>query len=324
MIITRAPFRVSLWGGSTDYEDFYSKYGSLLVGFTINKYLYVCLRKNYNFFDYGSKISYSHIEEVASNDLIKNPGIRGTLQHLKLEDGVSINIQSDLPARTGIGSSSALSVALAHAIYVYQNRANQATSRQLAKDAIYIERKLLNEPGGIQDQIWSAYGGVNSIQIYQEGDFSVRPLAVSPEFLDILGNRMVICYTGEARDSFGIAESHQTEDNHGLKKQLLALAGHGRLAFDNEDVDQIGRLLDKGWRIKRHLSSIVSNDYIDNQYDKAMELKAIGGKLLGSGGSGFFLFVLHRDADKQQFIQDLGLQAIDFDFSYGGSQLLLK
>lgn len=323
MIITRTPYRLSLFGGSSDYPSFYSRYGSLLVGFTIDKYCYITLRQNHNIFDYKTRVTYSIIESVKNNFEIQNPGVKGTLEFKQVEDGLSIAVQGDLPARTGIGSSSSLVVGLIHALDVYQNGRETLSNKQIAQEAIKVERQILNEPGGVQDQIWAAYGGVNSIQILYDGSFYVRPLPVSIEFLQEFRSRSVLCHTGFSRNSFGIAASHDNKESIGIKRQILNLAEHGLIAFENEDIEEIGTLLHRSWQLKRSISTEITNDHINGIYDKALDNGAIGGKLLGAGGNGFMFFVL-KDDDKKGFCDKLGLTAIDYDYSYRGSELLLK
>jgi len=327
MIIVRAPYRISLWGGSTDYESFYSKHGALIVGFTIDKYIYICLHKNYNYFDYKSRILYSSVEFVNSHAEIQNPGVRGVLEYFKCTDGLQIAIQGDLPAQSGTGSSSAMAVALAKGLDFYFDRKLDYSKKQLAKVAIFVEREMLKESGGIQDQIWAAYGGVNSIEIFKDGDFVVRPIPVSEEFLQILKDRLVFCYAVEHnRQSFTIAQSHdsKTEETIAVKQQMKNIAEHGLYAFQDENIDAIGRLLHQSWLLKRSISDRVSTEKIDQLYSLALKNGAIGGKLLGAGGSGFMLFLLNEGVNRDAFIKDSGLEAVDFNFSYGGAEVLLK
>ena len=322
MIITRTPYRISLFGGGTDYPSFYKRYGSLLVGFTIDQYVYVYVRKSLDLFDYKSRVAYSVIELVNSNAEIQNPGVKGTLEHFAIHDSLNIGIQGDLPARTGIGSSSSLVVGLSKALVDYLGE--EQKTKSLARAAIKIERELLGEPGGIQDQIWAAYGGVNSITIDTGGDFQVRPIPVSVEFLSSLRDRMVLCHTGFSRNSFEVAASHDNDKTYGIKEKMLDVAFSGHNAFVRENIDDIGYELDRAWKYKRSISVGITNENIDFVYDRGIDSGAIGGKLLGAGGSGFMLFVLKDGLDKEEFSAKMGLTAVDFDYSYGGSELLLN
>lgn len=324
MIITRAPFRLSLFGGSSDYSSFYSRYGSLLVGFTIDKYVYLSFKKNENFFDYKTRATYSVIESVKCNKEIQNPGIRGALEYFKMDGPLCISVQSDLPKQTGIGSSSSLSVALTKAIDIYKNGAETYTKKQLAQHAINIERVHLNEPGGIQDQIWAAYGGINSIEIEKTGNFKVRPLHISEEFLSELRDRLILCHTGSGRNSFNLAAAHDSDNSIAIKEQIKRIAELGLRAFEIENVDEIGRLLHKSWMLKKSIATDISNANIDAVYDRALDNGAIGGKLLGAGANGFMLFLLKEQTDRVAFCNKVGLSSIDFDYSYRGAEALLK
>jgi len=234
VIITRAPYRVSLAGGSSDYKSFYSRHGSLLVGFTINRYVYVALKKNEDIFGPKHRIAYSNIELVDSIDAIQNPGVRGPLQYFNVQDGVSIHIVSDLPKQAGIGSSSALCVALCKAIDIYQNGRETLSKKELAKIAIHIERDMLEEKGGLQDQIWSSYGGPNSIEIEKDGNFKVRPLHVSEEFLEQLRDRIIFAHIGNGRPSFSLAAAHDNDSSISIKQQIKRLSELTLQAFESE------------------------------------------------------------------------------------------
>lgn len=322
MIITRTPYRISLFGGGTDYESFFRHSGSLLVGFTIDQYVYMYMRKCLDIFDYKSRVSYSKIEDVKENLEIEHPGVRGTLEYFSVKDGLSIGMCGDLPARTGIGSSSSIVVGLSLALEEYLDLKH--SKKLLAHSAIEIERVLLKEPGGVQDQIWAAYGGVNSIEIKQNGDFEVKPLPVSKEFLETFRSRVVLCHTGFSRDSFDIAASHDNQSAFDVKKKVLNTAYEGYEAFRKQDIYAIGRCLDKSWKQKREVSTKISSEAIDIAYDKALAHGAIGGKLLGAGGSGFLFFILRDGVDKTEFCARMQLTGIEFDYSFEGSEILLK
>ncbi len=324
MIITRAPYRVSIAGGSSDYESFFSKHGSLLVGFTINRYVYVALKRNEEIFDYKTRVAYSNIEMVGANNEIQNPGVRGPLEYFGIEDGVSIHIVSDLPKQAGIGSSSSLCVALCKAIDVYKHGKETLSKKELAKIAIYIERKLLAENGGWQDEIWAAYGGPNSIEIEKTGNFKVRPLHVSDEFLSQLRDKMVLAHIGNGRSSYELASAHDSESSVAIKQQLMRLADLTLQAFESESILDIGKTLHRGWMLKKSIATGITNENIDAVYQNAVDSGAIGGKLLGTGGNGFMLFVLDEHTSKSDFIQKLDLENIEFDYSYGGAEVLLK
>lgn len=322
MIITRTPHRCSLYGGGTDYESFYRHAGAFLVGFTIDQYVYMYVRRCLDIFNYKSRISYSKIEDVQQNCEVEHPGVRGVLEHFGVKEGLSIGMCSDLPARTGLGSSSSMVVGLSRAMEEYLDLVH--SKKRLAQTAIEIERVLLQEPGGIQDQIWAAYGGVNSIEIMPNGDFAVKPLPVSKEFLEEFRSRIVLCHTGFSRDSFDIAASHDNQSSYDVKKRILDIAHDGYDAFCIQDIEKIGAKLHQSWKHKREVSKKISTESIDVLYTKALYSGAIGGKLLGAGGSGFLFFVLREGIDKKEFCATMGLTGIEFNYSFEGSEILLK
>lgn len=321
MKIARAPYRISLFGGSTDYESYYSQYGSLLLGFTINAFAYVCMRRIPSIFENKYIIRHSHVEKVNTLDEIKHSGFRGTLKFFNEKD-IEINFLGDLPARTGIGSSSSCIVATLYAINTLLGK--QPTKKELATDAIYIERELLKEPGGIQDQIWASYGGMNSIEIKKNGDFFVKPLPVSEEFKQNLKSHLLLFYTGEQRQSFDLAQSHDTVQTISFKHEIRLLAEEALEAFTSENIFKIGYLLHKSWLAKKGISKDITSDKIDILYESALRCGAIGGKLLGSGTSGFMVFVV---LDKQkQFIENMqkhGLICVDYNFDNNGTEIIL-
>jgi len=318
MIISKTPFRVSLFGGSTDYESYYSKYGSLLVGFTIDKYCYTMVRKTPQILGYKTRVSYSKVEVVNDNSTIEHNGVRGVLEYLKIKYGVEIAHISDIPSQTGTGSSSSFIVGLLNAFYTIQNK--KPTKKQLAQEAIYIERKLLNESGGIQDQIWSAYGGFNSIDISKTGDFQVKPLPVSSEFIEDFFSRCVLIYMGKTRKSYKIAKSN--DRNNKYKENIQKIAHKGYKGFLDQDIDSIAALLDQSWEEKKRVSDLVSSDEIDSRYNELKQNGVIGGKLLGSGGSGFMFGILGDGVTKSDFKKKYRSNFLDFTVSLNGSEII--
>lgn len=320
MKIARAPYRVSLFGGSTDYPSYYSLYGSLLIGFTIDSYCYVCSRFIPPILIDKYIISYSKVERTQTVDDIQHDGCRGVLQYFNNIKGLELNLTGDLPARTGIGSSSSFIVACVYSLNTLLKR--ETTKKQLALDAIHIERNILKEPGGIQDQIWAAYGGMNSIEIKQNGDFFVKPLPVSEEFKQQLKKHLLLFYTGGQRQSFNLAKSHDIVNDY--KSEIQAVAHSALEAFVQEDIIKIGRLLRQSWYLKKNITKDITSDNIDKTYNCALEHGAIGGKLLGSGTSGFMVFVV---MDKmKEFIENMkkcNLQHIDYDFDNVGAKAIL-
>jgi len=319
MIISKTPFRISLFGGSTDYPSFYKKHGSLILGFAMDKYCYISLRKTPKIFNYKTLVSYSKLEKVNRNSDIEHNGVRGVLEYLKIRYGVEIQHQCDLPSQTGIGSSSSFIVGLLNAAMQVKNQS--CDTHCLAERAIDIERNLLAEPGGIQDQIWAAYGGVNSLHIHKNGSFEVKPLPISKQFKEELLNRCALIYTGKTRKSFDIAKAHDNKKIESSKKSINSIANKAYLAFQDGDISSIGRLLHQSWQHKKEISPLISSDTIEMMYKDLQTEGMIGGKLLGTGGSGFILCIL-KPGGKEQFIKKFRKVHIEFGFDENGSQII--
>ena len=319
MIITKTPYRISLFGGSTDYPSYYKDHGSLLLGFAIDKYCYLTLRKTPKIFNYKTAVSYSRLEKVSKNSSIEHNGVRGVLEHFNIKYGVEVHHLCDLPSQTGIGSSSSFIVGLVNAICRIKGKS--CSAEYLANTAIEIERNLLKEPGGIQDQIWAAYGGINSIHIMRNGSFEVKPLPVSHKFQEDFLSRCVLIYTGSKRQSFHIAKSHNQAKAHKAKRKIHSIANKAEEAFKNSDIDQIAALVHKSWQQKKTISPLISSDKVESLYDDLQSNGMLGGKLLGTGGAGFILCIL-KDGIKQEFISKYSKSVVDFSFDKYGSQII--
>lgn len=317
MIISKTPFRISLFGGSTDYESYYSKHGALLIGFAMDKYCYTTLRFNPSIFDYKSKISYSKVETVSNNNDIEHNGVRGTLKSYGLKEGVEISCFSDLPSQTGIGSSSSFVVGLVNAMNRLLYPEDTYSPDDLASSAIYIERKLLKEPGGCQDQIYAAHGGFISINIDRDGGFNVKPLPISKTFTDDLFARSVLVYTGKSRNSFDIARSHKGNSN---KERIHELALIAYDFFLKENIEMIASTLHDSWLQKKTMSDSISNTEVDTIYSELQKLGMIGGKLLGSGGSGFIFGVCKDPVSASKIKRKF--TTVDFAVSKKGSEII--
>ena len=320
IIITRTPHRISLFGGSTDYESYYEQHGSLLVGFAIDKYSYISVRKTPAILDIKTRVVYSKTETVNDNSQIMHNGVRGCLEHMKIKYGVEISHLCDLPAQTGIGSSSSYIVGLLQGLYALKG--NFCNSKCLADEAIYVERKLLGEKGGIQDQIWAAYGGANSIHIDIDGTFEVKPLPISNDFMQEFLDRCVLIYSGRSRKSFAIAQSHDQKKADTYKKQIHQIAKQGYDEFLNKDINNIANLLHESWSLKKKISPLISTSHINEMYENLLGHGLIGGKLLGSGGSGFIFGVLGKDVDKRDFKKKYRKRYIDFNIDTQGSVMI--
>jgi D-glycero-alpha-D-manno-heptose-7-phosphate kinase len=320
MIISKTPLRVSLFGGGSDYKGFYSQYGSRLIGFCIDKYSYISLRRTPAIFPFRSSVSYSKTELVSNNRDIQHNGVRGVLEYLNITHGVEISYAGDLPAQTGTGSSSSFIVGLLNAIYTLKNK--KVSKKQLAEQAIHIERELLCEPGGVQDQIWAAYGGINSIEIKKDGDFEVKPLPISREFVQEFIDRSLLIYTGKTRKSFRIANDVGSKDNYSQKKNILDISNKAYDAFLQSDIDKIAYHLANSWENKKQLSPLVCPKHVDSLYNSLESLGMIGGKLLGAGGSGFVFGIFKTKEDKGRAKKRYRSKNINFEIDNNGSQII--
>lgn len=322
MIITKTPFRMSFFGGGTDMPEFFNKYGGAVISTTFDKYCYVTVRHLPPFFDYTSEIVYSKIEQVKSVDEIEHPLVRNAFKYLDMHE-LRINYESDLPARSGLGTSSSFAVGLLNAFYALKSK--PAPKKQLADDAIYLERVLCRENGGWQDQIAAAYGGLNRID-FKDGGYTVTPITVSYERKKILNSRLLMFFTGFSRFSSDIQKStvSSINDKTAELKELLSLVDEAQkiLTDGKKDLDDFGRLLDTGWRIKKRTGAKISTGAIDELYEKGIKAGALGGKLLGAGGGGFLVFYV-RPEKRAAVIKALSnLLYVPFEFEEEGTKFL--
>ncbi len=322
MIITRTPFRMSFFGGGTDFPDFYRQHGGCVLSATFDKYCYVTLRKLPGFFDYKNEFVYSRIERVNHLADTAHPVIREALLWQEL-DGVRINYEADLPARSGLGTSSSFAVGLLHAIHALQGEA--ADARRLAKEAIHLERDLCREAGGVQDQIAAAFGGLNRIE-FTGDEFTVTPLEIKEERRAQLSENLMLFFTGISRYSADLQGAHQaalcgkTADL--LRMKEMAYVAEGVLKTGN--LHDFGRMLDEAWKLKRGITDRISNAGIDALYEKAMAAGALGGKLLGAGGGGFLLFYVPTDRQPAVRAALADLLEVPFAFENTGSTVIFK
>lgn len=308
MIIVKSPFRISFFGGSTDYKEFYEKHGSFVIGTTIDKYVYLSMRKRPALLPAESVITYSQQQHVTKWDDIHNPLIREILKYRNINLPIEFNSYADVPSRVGLGGSSSFCVGMLYLVdKVMKNQI--ITNKGLALDAIRIEREILKEAGGIQDQIWPAYGGLNTIEIQPTGEFLVKPLSVTPEFTEKLQKSMVLIYTNEQREQDAIAKSHENKD----KTAILQIAKEAHQYFLNEDIEGIGKLLYEGWKEKNKISPLISTGKIGQIIDASMEMGAYGCKLLGAGGCGFVLVVCKPEI-RHRFVKKFTDSILEFKF----------
>jgi D-glycero-alpha-D-manno-heptose-7-phosphate kinase len=325
MIITRTPFRISFFGGGTDYPAWYRAHGGAVLATTIDKYCYITCRYLPPFFEHKHRIVYSVIENVQSVQDIQHPSVRSTLEWSDVQDGLEIHHDGDLPARSGLGSSSAFTVGLTHALHGL--RGQMASKEQLAKAAIHIEQNLIGESVGSQDQISAAFGGFNRIDFFRDDSFDVSPLIISPSRRNELHSHLMLCFTGFSRIANAIAKSQiENFSSRELElKKIRTLVDDGIQILGNEniDVNEFGLLLDQSWRFKRNLSDQVSTPQIDDIYLRAQTAGAVGGKILGAGGGGFML--LFAKPEKHAAIRESlkELVHVDFKFDESGSRVVL-
>lgn len=322
MVISKTPFRMSFFGGGTDYPEFYKEHGGSVLSTTFDKYCYLIVRHLPRFFEYSSHILYSKIEKVNSIDEIVHPAIRETMRYLDMHE-LNVEYDADLPARAGLGSSSSFVVGMLNAFYALKGK--YADKRKLADEAIYIERVMCKESGGVQDQIAVSYGGLNRIDFFEDG-YSVVPVIISQERKQKLNENLLLFFTGFSRNSFEIAIEQKAsirQRTDELKEMLLLVKEAEKILTDSSaDLCEFGKLLDKEWNIKRLLSGKISNPFIDSVYQKAMDAGAIGGKLLGAGGGGFMLFFVQPD--KQKYVKAVlkDLMHVPFEFESEGARIL--
>lgn len=322
MIITKTPFRMSFFGGGTDMESFFKENGGSVLSTTFDKYCYVNVRHLPRFFDYSTELSYSKTERVTSIDSIEHPAIRNAMKMLDMHE-IRLTYEADLPARSGLGTSSSFAVGMLNAFYALKGK--YASKKQLADEAIYLERVLCNEAGGWQDQIAASFGGFNRIDFNADG-YTVHPVIVSPQRKQQLNNNLMMFFTGFTRFSSEIQKANKLDDESKTKqlKQMLTLVDEAEsiLTDQSKDLDDFGRLLDVTWKLKRQTGKSVSTSNIDNLYDKGISAGALGGKLLGAGGGGFLVFYV--TPEKQAAVKEAmkELLYIPFKFEDSGTQVI--
>jgi D-glycero-alpha-D-manno-heptose-7-phosphate kinase len=298
MIISRTPFRISLFGGGTDYPTWFREHGGAVLGLAIDKYCYITVRRLPPFFEHRSRIVYSQVELVKSFSEVRHPAVRAVLSDFGVTEGLEIHHDADLPARSGLGSSSAFTVGLLNALHAFESK--MIAKRDLACEAIRIEQEVLKEQVGSQDQIWAAYGGFNRCDFFRDGTFAVSPIVLPPERRQELNRSLMLVFTGFSRFASDFAQD-QVKNIPNRKSQLMAIRRMVESAVEilqdkKAPLRELGELLHESWRLKRELADTVSNPQIDEIYDAAREAGAVGGKLLGAGGGGFMVFFVEEAA----------------------------
>lgn len=325
MIITRTPFRISFFGGGTDYPLWYRENGGSVLSTTIDKYCYISCRYLPPFFAHKHRIVYSKIENVREIGEIEHPSVRAVLSWMRWERGLEIHHDGDLPARSGLGSSSSFTVGLIHAINAL--RGKYVSKDELASSAIHVEQEVIHESVGSQDQISAAFGGFNRIHFRRDGGFDVDPLVLPKERIEELQACLMLCFTGFSRFAPEVAKSKL--DNFANRRTELTRMGDmveeavRILRQPGTSLDDFGRLLDEAWRYKRSLSDKVSNPDIDRLYEAARQAGAGGGKILGAGGGGFLLLFVHPDRQAKVREKLSALVHVPVQFESSGSRVVL-
>ena len=321
MVITQTPFRMSFFGGGTDFKEFYEEHGGSVISTSFDKYCYVTVRHLPRFFDYANQITYNVIERTNSADEIEHPAVREAMKYLDMHE-LRVVYEADLPARSGLGTSSSFAVGLLNAFYALKGK--YADKRKLADDAIYLERVLCNESGGIQDQIAASFGGFNRIDFDADG-YRVRPVIISKERKEQLNKNLMLFFTGFSRFSSDIADNQKaaTKDKTAQLNEMKELVDESeKILTSKTDLAEFGKLLDYTWKLKRGITKAISNDSIDALYKKAIDEGAVGGKLLGAGGGGFMVFYVEED--KQEKVKEALKQLlyVPFEFETGGTRIM--
>ncbi len=324
MIITRTPLRISFLGGGTDYPVYYREHGGKVLSTTISKYNYLTVRELPPFFDHKYRIRYYKSEYKNSLDDIEHPSVKACLEFLKIEKGIELVHTGDVPAMSGVGSSSAFTVGLLHSLYALSGQF--MTKRKLAYEAIDIEQNIIGEHVGSQDQVAAAFGGFNIIEFFKDDRIIVQPLTLRNSRIKELEDSLVLFFTGISRTASEIAETQISNTPNKIKeldkmKDMVDQAVE-ILCEESTPLDEFGLLLNESWKIKRSMSNKISTDMIDSVYDRGINAGALGGKLLGAGGGGFIMFFTHPNK-KQKLINELSdLLHVPFHFESMGSHIV--
>ena len=326
MIITRTPVRLPLGGGGTDLSSYYSKFGGFFVSAAIDKYNYLAVKSR---FENGFRVSYSTTEITGDVDSIKQPLIREALKLLKINDSLEIVSIADVPGRSGLGGSSSYTVGVLNALHAFKR---ESVSRQtLAEEACHIEIDVLKEPIGKQDQYVAAFGGINSYEIEKDGLVKITPVNISPHSTAELENNLLLFYTGIKRDASQILGRQKQDQETGQKRVLEVMHEIKKIGYQvmdclsKGDIRKFGELLDLHWRTKKNLSGQISNPRIDQLYEIAIRNGALGGKIMGAGGGGFFMFYSENNKEKlRNAMAKEGLKELRFRFDFDGSKTLLN
>ncbi|MDZ4785879.1 MAG: kinase [bacterium] len=323
MIISRTPYRISLFGGGTDFPAWYRKHGGSVLAASIDKYCYISARYLPPFFEHKYRIVWSKVEHCCELADIQHPAVRAAIEHVDITRGLEINHVGDLPARSGMGSSSSFTVGLLRALYGLKGK--MINKHDLSLESIHIEQNVLKETVGSQDQVSAAYGGFNRIDFFPNGEISVIPITIPPERVRELESHIMLFYTGIKRTSSDVNQQF-VEDMSTKKRQLRVMKDLVEEAIQvlnsKHDIREIGELLYEAWAVKRGFSTMVSNSEVDRIHDRAMEAGAIGGKITGAGGGGFMMLFVppnRQDEVKRSLHEFIHVPA---KFEFSGSQVI--
>lgn len=325
MVITKTPFRMSFFGGGTDMKEFFNEHGGAVLSTTFDKYCYVTLRRLPPFFDYRTELSYSKIERVQKIEQIVHPAVREAMKMLGAKD-VRLTYEADLPARSGLGTSSSFAVGMLNAFYCLEGK--YVGKKVLADKAIYLERELCKEAGGWQDQIAASFGGFNRIN-FRENSYEVSPLIISPERKKRLNKNLLMFFTGFTRFSSEVQKANQASPESAAAKterllKMLSLVDDAQKILEDEEknLDDFGHLLHETWNLKKGTGKAVSTSEIDALYEKGIEAGALGGKLLGAGGGGFLVFYVQEEKQEAVCRAMKDLLKIPFKFENEGTKVI--
>jgi len=325
MVITSTPLRVSFFGGGTDYPIWYREHGGSVLSTTIDKNCYITCRRLPPFFEYHSRVSYSKVENVGRNDAIQHPSVRACLQFLNVDEGVEIHHVADLPARTGLGTSSAFTVGMLLGLYAMKNQMRD--KQTLAAEAIHVEQELLQEAVGARDQVSAAYGGFNRINFHANGTIEVNRILTAPSRIAELEQHFALYFTGFSRIASEIAQDQLRMTPHKTQelKAMLQLVSEAEtiVTSPNRSLAEFGSLLHESWKIKRTLTNKISTSNIDEIYEAGLSSGALGGKLLGAGGGGFMLFFVPPERRETLRTRLKKLLCVPFRFSDRGSHVVV-
>tara|TARA_B100000767_G_C19758483_1_gene534081 strand:+ start:957 stop:1937 length:981 start_codon:yes stop_codon:yes gene_type:complete len=324
MIISKTPYRISFFGGGSDYPEWYNEFGGAVLSTTINKYLYITCRELPGFFDHKYRIVWRKIEKVKNIEEIKHQAIKGILKHYKYNKGLEIHYDGDLPARSGMGSSSSFVVGLINALFAMDKK--NLSKKDLAKRSLFIEQKILNEIVGSQDQIAATYGGFNKISFQKNSSFKIKKIKTNKN-LKLLEDNLILIYTSINRTAHHIASSYVknlTSTKKNYIKEIINHVEEGEKIIKHGNMDDFGKLLNSAWYMKKKLGKSITNNKIDDLYEYALKNGALGGKILGAGGGGFLLLYM-KQKDRIKFINKKNkIINIPFKFSDTGSEIIFK